>query len=145
MLIGQYNHALDDKGRLTVPSVYRDSLAPGAYVTQGLDKNLMVMTSSYFDTIYNRVNSLNMADPDVRTLRRVFLSSAFKVELDKAGRIIIPPKLRTFLGTANELTLVGQGAYFEIWNATDWGKLSESLEDVEQNAIRFKALDLSVE
>jgi len=145
MLIGQYNHTLDDKSRVTVPSAYRDSLAKGAIILQGLDKNLMVMTSSFFDTIYNRINSMNLADPDVRNLKRVFYSNAFPIELDKAGRIMIPQKLRTFLGSANELTLVGQGSYFEIWNAEVWGKLSESLEDADQNAIRFKALDLSVQ
>lgn len=143
MFLGQYSHSLDDKGRLTIPSAYRDPLADGAYISQGFDKNLMVMTSAYFQTIYDRLNAMNIVDPSARSLKRMFLSSSFKVDLDKAGRIVVPPNLREFIGTENELNLIGQGAYFEIWTPGEWAKQSESLEDVEQNATRFAALDLS--
>ena len=116
MFLGQFQHNLDDKGRLMIPARYRDLLAAGAYITQGFDKCLMVMTDAYFNEVYERINSMNMADSTARMLRRLILSNAYPVEVDKVGRILVPQNLRAFLGIENgELTVAGQGEYFEVW------------------------------
>ena len=110
MFLGQFQHNLDDKGRLMIPARYRDLLAAGAYITQGFDKCLMVMTESHFNEVYALINVLNMADPSARMLRRLILSNAYQVEVDKVGRILVPQNLREFLGIANgELVVAGQG------------------------------------
>jgi len=144
MFLGQFQHNLDDKGRLMIPARYRDLLAAGAFITQGFDKCLMVMTDTYFQQVYDRINTMNLADPTARMLRRLILSNAYPVEVDKVGRILVPLKLRSFLGIENgELTVAGQGEYFEVWTPADWEEQMDKLQDVEANEQRFSTLDLS--
>ena len=144
MFLGQFQHNLDDKGRLMIPARYRDLLAAGSYITQGFDKCLMVMTDAYFNEVYERINSMNMADSTARMLRRLILSNAYPVEVDKVGRILVPQNLRAFLGIENgELTVAGQGEYFEVWTPADWKMQMDNLQDVEANEQRFSTLDLS--
>jgi MraZ protein len=102
MFLGQYQHSLDDKGRLTIPSAFRNALGEGAYISQGFDKNLMIMKAGYFKAVYDRLNAMNITDPSTRLLRRMFLSSAYQVDVDKAGRILMPQKSRQFLALGNE-------------------------------------------
>ena len=144
MFLGQFQHNLDDKGRLMIPARYRDLLAAGAFITQGFDKCLMVMTDTYFQQVYERINTMNLADATARMLRRLILSNAYPVEVDKVGRILVPQNLRAFLGIENgELTVAGQGDYFEVWAPADWQLQMDNLQDVEANEQRFAALDLS--
>jgi MraZ protein len=144
MFLGQYQHNLDDKGRLMVPARYRDLLAAGAYITQGFDKCLMVMTEEHFNEVYAILNGLNMADQSARMLRRLILSNAYQVEADKVGRILVPQNLREFLGVASgELIVAGQGEYFEVWTPAEWKSQMDILHDVEANAQRFATLNLS--
>ncbi len=144
MFLGQFQHNLDDKGRLMIPARYRDLLAAGAYITQGFDKCLMVMTDAAFNEVYERLNNMNLADSTARLLRRLILSNAYPVVVDKVGRILVPQNLRTFLGVeSGELTVAGQGDYFEVWTPDEWEAQMEKLQDVEANEQRFAALDLS--
>jgi MraZ protein len=144
MFLGQFQHNLDDKGRLMIPARYRDLLAAGAYITQGFDKCLMVMSGDHFNEVYALINAMNMADPAARMLRRLILSNAYQVEVDKVGRILVPQNLREFLGIANgELIVAGQGEYFEVWTPAEWKTQQDNLQDVEANAQRFATLNLS--
>jgi MraZ protein len=143
MFFGQFRHNLDEKGRLTVPAVFRDSVGQGAFISQGFDRNLMVMTAEYFQQVYDRVQAMTITDPAARLLRRLLLGNAFQVEVDKAGRILLPQTLRQFLGLAAEAVVVGQGEYFEIWAPAGWDEQMQAIEDTEANAGRFAALDLS--
>lgn len=142
MFLGQYQHALDEKGRLTIPAAFRDALAGGAFISQGFDRNLMVMTSAYFQQVYERINAMSITDPAARLLRRLILSSAYQVEVDKAGRILVPQNLRQFLGMNGEAMVIGQGEYFEIFTPAEWSQQMQTLQDAEANAQRFQALDL---
>ena len=144
MFLGQFQHNLDNKGRLMVPARYRDLLAAGAFITQGFDKCLMVMTDAYFKQVYDRINSMNPTDSATRLLRRLILSNAYPVEPDKVGRILVPQNLRGFLGIeSGELTVAGQGEYFEVWTPAEWKVQMDNLQDAEANEQRFAALDLS--
>ena len=144
MFLGQFQHNLDDKGRLMIPARYRDLLAAGAFITQGFDKCLMVMTESHFHEVYAIISGLSMADPSARLVRRLILSNAYQVEVDKVGRILVPPNLREFLGLANgELVVAGLGEYFEVWTPAEWKTQMDNLQDVEANEQRFSTLDLS--
>ena len=144
MFLGQFQHNLDEKGRLMIPARYRELLAAGAFITQGFDKCLMVMTDAYFKEVYERINTMNMADSTARLLRRLILSNAYPVEVDKVGRILVPQNLREFLGVSNgELTVAGQGDYFEVWTPAEWKAQMNKLQDVEANEQRFSTLDLS--
>ncbi len=143
MFLGQYHHTLDSKDRLTVPSRYRELLEGGAYVLQGFDRNLMVMTEQAFETIRKRVQGMSLTDPMTRLLRRLVFSTADRLELDKAGRILIPQFLRQSAQLEGEVVLVGAGDYFEIWANEHWEVQNAQLQDSEANAQRFAALDLA--
>ncbi len=146
MFLGTYYHTIDNKGRLTIPSRYRELLvAEGAYITQGFDQNLMVLTETSFNAIYKRINRLSMTNPTTRMLKRLIFSSADRVDVDKAGRILIPQFLREAVSLNSEVVIVGVGDYFEIWSSELWMEQNQQLKDVEANAQRFLALDLSTE
>ena len=144
MFLGQFQHNLDDKGRLMIPARFRELLEGGAFITQGFDKCLMVLTEEYFKQVYERIEAMNLADPTARLLRRLILANAYQVEPDKVGRIVVPQNLRTFLGvTSGELIVAGQGDYFEVWMPTTWSEQMALLQDAEANNARFSTLDLS--
>ncbi|MDP1544475.1 MAG: division/cell wall cluster transcriptional repressor MraZ [Anaerolineales bacterium] len=144
MFLGQFQHNLDDKGRLMIPARFRELLEGGAFITQGFDKCLMVMTEAYFKQVYERIEAMNLADPTARLLRRLILSNAYGVEPDKVGRILVPQNLRAFLEiTSGELVVAGQGEYFEVWTPAEWSGQMALLQDVEANNARFSTLDLS--
>ena len=143
MFLGSYQHNLDDKGRLMIPARFRELLVGGAFVTQGFDRCLMVMTSSYFEEVYRRINAMNLADPTARLLRRLILSNAYPVEVDKVGRILVPQNLRQVIALESEAIVAGQGEYFEVWTPAAWNEQVNQLQDIETNNQRFATLDLS--
>lgn len=144
MFLGQFYHNLDDKGRLTVPSRFREWLASGgAYVMQGFDKNLMVLPANTFDVISRRIQKMSMTDPTARQLRRLLFSSADRVEMDKSGRILLPLFLRESANLDTGVVVVGSGDYFEIWAPEEWSNQAEQLLDAQANADRFSQLSLS--
>ena len=146
MFLGQFQHNLDAKNRLTVPARFREELlSEGAYVMQGFDRNLMVLPTTTFETISRRVNQMSMTDPKTRLLRRLIFSTANYVEVDKVGRILIPQFLRDAATLENGVVVVGNGDYFEIWSPELWNVQIEDLQDAEINADRFAGLFLTSE
>jgi len=143
MFLSQFQHNLDEKGRLMIPARYRELLAAGAFITQGFDKCLMVMTEVYFKQVYDRINAMNLADPTARLLRRLILSNAYLVEVDKVGRILVPQNLRQGIMLESEAIVAGQGEYFEVWTPAAWNEQMNQLQDIETNNQRFATLDLS--
>jgi len=143
MFLGQYHHSLDEKGRMTIPARFRELMLDGAYITQGFDQNLKLLTDSSFEAMANKVNRLSETNPKIRKLRRLFFSSADRVELDRLGRVLIPQFLRNFAGLEKEAVIVGVGESIEIWSPAFWQKQLEELSDAEENAQQFAELDLS--
>ncbi|HZM22371.1 MAG TPA: division/cell wall cluster transcriptional repressor MraZ [Anaerolineales bacterium] len=143
MFLGQFQHNLDDKGRLMIPARFRELLAAGAFITQGFDRCLMVMTDMYFKQVYDRISAMNLADPNTRLLRRFILSNAYPVEIDKVGRILVPQNLRQGIMLESEAIVAGQGEYFEVWAPAEWNAQMAQLQDTETNNQRFATLDLS--
>ena len=142
MFLGQFQHTLDEKGRLTVPARFRELLDGGAYITQGLDQCLVVMTSPSFNHTLANLSAMNMADPNARLLRRVILSNAFSLEVDKAGRVLVPQLLREYAKLEGEAVVAGQGDYFEIWSPSAWNEQMKQIQDAQANYERFAALNL---
>ncbi|MHC1784434.1 MAG: division/cell wall cluster transcriptional repressor MraZ [Anaerolineaceae bacterium] len=143
MFLGRYDHTIDEKGRITVPARFRELLEDGAYITRGLDKNLMILTSSSFDVMSDRVTKMSVTNPLARDLRRVIFSGADRVDVDRAGRMLIPAFLRDYAQLGTSVTVVGSGDYLEIWSTESWQAQDQRLEASETNAERFAALDLS--
>ncbi len=144
MFLGQYQHRIDSKGRLTIPSRFREILSSGAYVTLGFDRNLMVLTPEAFQSISERVNQMSLTDPAARQLRRLIFATADRVEVDRSGRILIPQFLRETIGLENQVIVVGSGNYFELWSPAEWSKQASQIQDTEANTQRFAAFDISV-
>jgi MraZ protein len=143
MFLGQYTHSIDSKGRLIIPVRFRASLASGAYVTQGFERNLFVYTTENFQKLALRATQLTTTDPEARAIRRVIFGGATEVQLDTSGRILIPPFLRDYAKLDGESTIVGAGEYFEIWNAESWSDELIGVTDPDVNARRFSQFDLS--
>jgi MraZ protein len=144
MFLGQFEHTIDEKGRMTIPARFRELLEGGAYVTQGFDSNLIVLPTGAFQQIYQRVNQLSMTDPTTRQLKRLIFSYATRLEFDKAGRILLPQFLRETAGLDGAAVVVGVGDYFEIWSVQHWADQNDNLRDADANSQRFAALDLSL-
>lgn len=142
MFLGRYEHSVDDKGRMIIPVRYRDLLDQGAFITQGFDRNLMVLTAAAFDQIYAYVNQMSLTDPSARQLKRFIFSAAERVEVDKVGRILIPQYLRELAQLEGDVILVGVGDYFEIWSPALWARQNELLQDSEANEHRFAAFNI---
>lgn len=144
MFTSRYRHNIDEKGRLTIPSRYRDVLGEaGAYITFGFDQNLMVLPIENFEKISAKVRQMSLTDPSARLLRRMIFSGAQNLELDKSGRILVSHDLREYAGLDVETVIVGAGDYFEIWSAENWASQDDEVHDAQQNAQRFIALELT--
>lgn len=143
MFFGQFDHSIDDKGRLTIPALYRDLLDKGAYITRGFDENLMVIRVEDFESLYHKIKAMNITDPRARNLARMLFGSAAMLELDKAGRILIPQFLREAVKLDSAVKLIGLGTYFEIWSPENWSGKEEIINDGEERASQFRDLDLT--
>ncbi|MEW6717372.1 MAG: division/cell wall cluster transcriptional repressor MraZ [Chloroflexota bacterium] len=144
MFLSQYRHTLDNKGRLIIPARYRELLEDGAYITQGFERNLLVLTAQDFMTVSERVNQMSLTNPTARQLKRLLFSSADFVTMDKMGRILIPQFLREVAQLDSEAMVVGSGTYFEIWSPEAWDEQMYLLKDTDANSQRFEALDISL-
>jgi MraZ protein len=144
MFLGRYEHNIDEKGRLTIPVRYRELLENGAYVTQGFDRNLMVLDAPSFEKMYEHVNQMSMTDPTARQLKRFIFSSAERVEIDRAGRMLLPQFLREAARLDASAMIIGVGDYFEIWSPLNWAQQNDLLQDADANMQRFAALNLPI-
>jgi MraZ protein len=142
MFLGQFYHTLDEKGRMTIPARFREVLADGAYVTQGFDQNLKLLTETAFEEMAGKVIRLSETNPKIRKLRRLFFSNAGRVELDRLGRVLIPQLMRDFARLEKEAVIVGVGDAIEIWSPVSWQEQLDELNDADANALQFAELDL---
>ncbi len=142
MFLGRFYHSLDEKGRITIPARYRETLSESAVIVQGFEQNLIVFTAEDFNQYSAAINQTRLNDANARAMRRLIFSGAEELDVDKAGRILIPQYLRDFAGLVNEVVFVGAGDQFEIWALDEWRKQEEQLKDAELNAQRFSNLEI---
>ncbi len=120
MFIGEYNHSIDEKGRLAVPVKFRSALSDGAVVTRGLDSCLFLYTMEEWAKIADRISSLPFNQANARAFSRHMLAGAMDVSLDKQGRIIVPDYLRKGVGISKKVVIVGLHNRLEIWDEATW-------------------------
>lgn len=142
MFLGKYFCTLNKENHLLLPPVFRNQLSGEIYITQGFDRNLMFLTTSAFQDIYDGVRALNIADPLARLLFRMILGTAFEARADEKGQIEVPDGLQNFATLGEQVLLIGQGNYFEVWSPELWKKQEEQLADAEANASRFSELTI---
>lgn len=140
MFVGQYEHSLDDKGRLTIPAAYRDLLSSGAYVSLGFEDNLMIWRAETFTSLYHNVEEKPYSDETARNFGRFMFANAVFVEMDKAGRILIPQYLRDAVGLDGIVKLAGSGRYIEVWPSENFDKNQEIFKDGKKRAAYFQNL-----
>lgn len=143
MFMGHYEHTIDEKGRITIPSKFRDELGDSVVVTMGFDGNLLAFPKDLFVLLANRVRGMSLTASSGRFLRRLLFSESEELEFDKAGRILLPAHLRGTANLTDTAVLVGTGEYFELWSPETWLPQENMLSDVEANKQRLETLDLS--
>lgn len=132
MLLGEYEHTIDDKNRLTLPAKFREQLAEGVVVTRGMDGCLYAYPAAdWRERFQARVAGLDPLQPDSRKLQRHFFSGASEAELDKQGRIMIPAALLKYAGLSRDVVVAGVSDHLEIWDRGAWRR---ELDEVEGSA-----------
>ena len=144
MFLGEYYHTIDSKGRVTVPSVYRDKLQEGCVFSRGWERYLIIYSNNTFLKMANRSQELSPTVPEHRVLQRVMFASAREGQFDKLGRVNIPAFLRAYAGLDKEVVLAGVGGWIEVWNKEDWEIQLHTVNDSEAYSARFDALNLAI-
>lgn len=120
MFLGTHAPKLDDKGRLALPSKFREALSDGVVITKGQDRSLVVWPASEFEHYAARIREASRSDARARSYSRVLFSSAFDQVPDKQGRINLPAPLRDYAGLDRDCVVVGNHATVEIWEVGAW-------------------------
>ena len=128
MFMSQYNHTVDAKGRLIVPSKFRERLGDEFVVSKGMDGCLFVYAIDDWKVFEAKLASLPLINQEARQFARFFLSGAQYVTVDKQGRILMPQDLREFAGLEKDVVLAGMGGRIEIWSLENWDKNSEEVD-----------------
>lgn len=129
VFIGEYLHSLDQKGRVAIPAKFRADLAAGCIVTRGLDNSLVLYTLSEWEKMARKLANLPFSSRDGRAFSRLMLSGAMDLELDKQGRILIPPYLRDYAGLSEQVIITGAYNRLEVWAKDKWEEYRADAED----------------
>lgn len=139
MFRGVTQLSLDAKGRLAIPARYRGGLMSFCegrlIVTVDPSKCLLIYPQPAWEPIEQKLNNLPSFETKTRSLQRLLVGNASDVEMDAAGRILVPPPLRQFAGLSKEVVLVGQGTKFELWNESQWNQQIEAALDFDNGAM----------
>ncbi len=143
MFMGEYNHTIDAKGRLIIPSKFREILGDAFVVTKGLDGCLFVYDNEEWKRFEEKLRALPITNKEARQFVRFFLAGATEAEVDKQGRILIPNVLREFAGLTKDVVLVGVGSRIEIWSRERFEDTA-SFEDMDEIAEHMAELGLGI-
>lgn len=128
MFLGEYEHTLDDKGRLAIPARFREALGEGVVITRGFDKCLMGFPRGVWEELARQVSGLPMGNEETRQLQRMLFAGAADMTLDKQGRILVPQNLREFAELGDQVIVAGLNRHFEIWAPRRWQNVLTSMD-----------------
>ena len=134
MLIGEYEHSLDAKGRLIMPAKLREDLGEKFIITKGLDGCLFGFSQTEWTNFEEKLKTLPLTNKNARDFVRFFLSGAIECEIDKQGRFLIAGNLREYAQMEKEVVIIGVGTRIEIWNKEKW-KEYNSEENISADEI----------
>jgi MraZ protein len=140
MFMGEYQHSLDEKGRVIIPAKFRDSLGESFVITRGLDHCLFVYPSSEWTQLEQKMKALPFTKADARAFTRFFFSGATECELDKQGRVTLPGTLRSHAKLDKDCVIIGVSNRVEIWSKEHWESYFDQSED-SFNEIAEKLVD----
>ncbi|MFY9176449.1 MAG: division/cell wall cluster transcriptional repressor MraZ [Clostridiales bacterium] len=143
MFIGEYQHILDPKGRVIMPSKFRDGLGDKFVVTKGLDHCLFVYPQNEWQELERKLRTLPLTSKDARAFTRFFFAGATECELDKQGRILIPANLREYAELTKELVIIGVASRVEIWSKEKWDDYNDDA-NLDHQSIVEKMAELGI-
>jgi MraZ protein len=120
MFIGEYEHSIDIKGRVSFPSKFRDVLGEIFYMTKGLDSSIFVFPKAEWEIFEEKLKGLPLTNNNARAFVRMFFSGAQEISFDKQGRIVIPQGLRNHANLESDAYIIGVGTRIEIWDKKTW-------------------------
>ena len=144
MFMGEYNHTVDAKGRLIVPSKFREQLGDEFVVTKGLDNCLFVYENSEWTALEEKLRTLPLTNAAGRKFSRFLLAGATTCEVDKQGRILLPPVLREYANLTKDVVLVGVLSRVEIWDKDRWQENTYDEDEMDEIAEHMADLGFSI-
>ncbi|MEK7181409.1 MAG: division/cell wall cluster transcriptional repressor MraZ [Patescibacteria group bacterium] len=128
MLLGEFKHNLDLKGRMAIPAKFREELKSGAIITRGLDNCLFIFTNKEWEVLAQKLVALPLAQANSRAFSRLMLAGAMDVEVDAQGRILVPDYLRQYADLKKQVVVTGLYSRIEVWDADRWEKYKAKTE-----------------
>jgi MraZ protein len=143
MFYGEFEHSIDDKGRMTIPARFRARLAEGVVISKGIEPCLWLYPKDVWDSLAAEISALPRTKPEAREFRRQVFSSMSEDVPDKLGRVRLPEYLLTYANLDKQAIVIGQFDYCEIWNPEQWRQRQESsYNDPEGRASMFASLGI---
>jgi len=143
LFYGEYQHTVDAKGRVIIPSRFREGLGERFILTKGLDDCLFAYSSEEWNNLETKLKTLPLTSKDARAFIRFFFSGAAECEVDKQGRILIPQNLRDYAGLDKDVYIIGVSTRVEIWDKAKWESYSNN-EDLSADKIAEKMEQLGI-
>ena len=140
VFLGEFQHTMDSKGRVVIPSKFREELQQGCVITKGQDNCLQILTKDNWENEASKMASLPSTDRTSRQLRRALFSGAVDVKIDSAGRVQVPENLRAYSGIDinEEVTVTGSGPVVEVWSTRSWKKIQNEADHAFANINEVK-------
>jgi MraZ protein len=139
--MGEYQHSIDEKGRLIIPAKFRDGLGTSFVLTRGLDNCLFVYPAGEWSALEQKLKALPLMKSDARAFTRFFFSGATECELDKQGRVNIPGNLLEYAGLDKDCVVLGVSNRVEIWSKANWqgyfGQSEQSFNEIAEKLVDF--------
>jgi MraZ protein len=128
VFLGEFEHTMDEKGRVAVPARFREEISDGLVLTRGFDQCLQVFPRVVWQSLAERISALSLGHEEARNLRRLIFSGAAEVEPDRQGRILIPQNLREYATLKEQVVVAGLNTHFEIWALERWQGVLNTLD-----------------
>lgn len=143
MFIGEYQHTVDEKGRVIMPSKFREELGPNFIMTKGLDNCLFVYPEEEWNIFEKKLRTLPLTNRDARAFVRFFFAGATECKLDKQGRVLVPGSLRDHARLCKDSVIIGVGARVELWSKEEWDVYNDD-ESLSYDNIAEKMAELGI-
>lgn len=141
MFTGEYNHTIDQKGRLIIPNKFRNLLGEVFVITKGIDECLEIYDKETWDKFSEKINALSYSDPSARQFKRIFIGRATEVTPDKMGRVQLTIALRNVAGLKQDITFLGVGDHIELWD-TEMFKKKNNFDDSDEMSRKMEGLGI---
>ena len=139
--MGEYQHTLDNKGRIILPAKIREGLGDTFVATRGLDDCIFIYTMAEWANLEGKLKQLSLVKPEARAFSRYIFLRAAELEADKQGRVLLPPNLRDYAKLEKDVVVIGVSTRIEIWNKDIWNQYNErmgpTVEQLSEHLIDF--------